>query len=84
MTSPARGGRLVPIKQYVEFVAKYPKDFRDINGSEPNRYPYYQESIWNSEGGSVFNVTPEAHMKKIKQMGIECFNEAENAMKFVK
>ena len=84
MTSPARGGLLIPIKQYVEFVAKHPDHFKDNNGSDPNRFPYYQETVWNSEGGSTYNITSEAHMKKIKQMGIECFNEAENAMKFVK
>lgn len=83
MTSPARGGRLVPVRHYAEWVARKPDVFRENNGSDPHRYPYYQQSIWGSEGGSIFNIIPPAHMRKIRTMGAECLHEAEEGLKHV-
>ncbi len=84
MTSPARGGRLIPFKHYVDFVAKSPKRFRNKDGSEPNEYPYYQQVVWASEGGSVFNITPEKHFSKIKKMGNRCHEAALLGLKHAK
>jgi len=58
MTSPVRGGHLIPVRHYAEFVAKNPGRFRENNGSDPDRHPYYQQALWGSEGGSVFDVIP--------------------------
>jgi hypothetical protein len=83
MTSPARGRHLVPIRHYARFVAKDPERYKDNNGSDPNRYPYFQQVIWRSEGGSIFDIVPPAHMRKVRAMGEECLQEAEEAMKTV-
>ena len=42
----------------------------DEYGADPDRYPQYQQSLWGSEGGSIFNEIPPAHMRKIRAMGI--------------
>ena len=87
MTSPARGGRIIPIKHYVEQIAKssgHYDYFKNKDGADPSIFPYYQQGIWNSEGGSIYNITPEIHMQKISQMGVSCFEEAEKAMAAVK
>lgn len=81
--SPARGSHLVPVKHYAEFVALDPERFRDNDGSDPARSPYYQQPIWGSEGGSVFDVIPPAHMRVVRSMGVECLHEAEEALKSV-
>jgi hypothetical protein len=74
---------LVPIWHYARFVAKNPERYKDNNGSDPYRPPYFQEVIWGSEGGSVFDITPPAHMRHVRSMGEECLREAEEAMKTV-
>ena len=84
MTSPVRGGRLVPIPVYAMFSARRPERFKDKNGTDSTRPPYFQEVVWGSEGGSVFNVIPPAHMAKIRGMGDEAFYEAELGIKEVK
>jgi len=84
MTSPARGQSLVPVRRYAEFVAKNPKRYKDNNGGDPTRYPFSTSVIWGSEGGSVFDVIPPIHMKKIRVMGEESRREAEEALKTVK
>lgn len=81
--SPARGGHLVPVKHYADFVAKDPEQFREKDGSDPGQPPYYQQSVWGSEGGSVYDVIPPAHMRKVRSMGVECLQEAEEALKSV-
>jgi hypothetical protein len=84
MTSPARGQSLVPVPLYARFVAKDPKRYKDNNGDDPTRAPYSTGVIWDSEGGSVFDVIPPVHMEKIRMMGEECRREAEDALKTVK
>jgi len=84
MTSPVRGGRLVPIPEYAMFSARRPERFKDNSGVDPTRPPYFQEVIWGSEGGSVFNVIPPVHMTKIREMGEEAFRQAELGIKGVK
>jgi hypothetical protein len=84
MTSPVRGGRLVPIPEYSMFSAKNPARYKDNTGEDPTRSPYFQEVVWGSEGGSVFNVTPALHMAKIKDLGEKSFQEAQLGMKTVK
>lgn len=81
--SPARGSHLVPVKHYAEFIARDPEQFGENNGSDPDRAPYYQQPLWGSEGGSVFDVIPPAHMRKVRAMGVECLQEAEEALKSV-
>jgi hypothetical protein len=81
--SPARGSHLVPVKSYAEFVAREPEQFRDNTGSDPNRPPYYQQPVWGSEGGSVFDVIPPAHMRSVRAMGEACLAEAEEGLKTV-
>ena len=63
MTSPARGGRLIPVYHYARFVALDPDTFEGRDGSELDRTHFYQHPLWNGEGGSVYNVTPPAHMR---------------------
>ncbi|MBI4553153.1 MAG: hypothetical protein HY710_12890 [Candidatus Latescibacteria bacterium] len=81
--SPARGSHLVPVTHYAEFVALDPERFRDNDGSDPDRPPYYQEALWGSEGGSVFDVIPPVHMRTVRAMGVECLHEAEEGLKSV-
>ncbi len=83
MTSPARGGRLIPFKHYVDLVAKKPDSFKDRNGSNPDEYPYYQQVVWASEGGSIYNITPEKHFEKIRRMGIDSYEFALKALPLV-
>jgi hypothetical protein len=83
MTSPARGSHLVPVRHYAEFVARDPGQFRDNNGSDPDRHPFFQQALWGSEGGSVFDVVPPAHMRSVRLMGAQCLQEAEEALKSV-
>ncbi|MGH7150710.1 MAG: hypothetical protein ACREIU_08435, partial [Planctomycetota bacterium] len=80
LTSPARGGRLVPIPTYAAMVALDPARFRENDGADPDRPPHYQESVWGSEGGSVFHELPPAHMRKIRSMGERCLAEAEEGL----
>ncbi|MBI3911831.1 MAG: hypothetical protein HY320_12990 [Armatimonadetes bacterium] len=79
--SPARGSRWVPVKHYAEFVALESERFRDNTGSDPDRPPYYQQPLWGSEGGSVFDVIPPVHMRTVRAMGVDCLQEAEEALK---
>lgn len=83
MTSPARGQSLVPVIRYAQFVAKNAKQYKDNDGADPTRYPFSTAVIWGSEGGSVFDVIPPVHMKKIRLMGERCRREAEEALKTV-
>ncbi len=84
MTSPARGGRLIPFRHYVNFVAKDPGKFKNKDGSEADEYPYYQQVIWASEGGSIFNITPEKHFARIKGMGIQAYEASRKGLELVK
>lgn len=84
MTSPGRGGQLIPVYQYARFVARDPSVFRDRNGAELDREPFYQQPLWNGEGGSIYNVTPPEHMRKVRELGEECWKAAEAALPLVK
>lgn len=79
MTSPARGGRLVPVRHYSEMIARDRERLSD-NGSDHQNPPYYQHPVWGSEGGSVYNVTPVRHMQNIRELGALCLSEAESAL----
>lgn len=83
MTSPARGGRLVPVRHYARMIARRP-ELRGTNGSDGDRAPYYQEAVWGSEGGSVFDTIPSAHMARIRAMGAACSREAAEALRHVR
>jgi hypothetical protein len=79
VTSPARGGRLVPVRHYAMMLAGDPERFVG-NGSEHQRSPFYQHALWGSEGGSVYGVTPPQHMQKIRELGALCLMETEIAL----
>ena len=81
MTSPARGGELVPVRHYARLIADNREWFSDQDGSELLSAPYYQHPLWGSEGGSVYNVTPSAHMRKVLKMGEDCFESADQGWK---
>ena len=83
MTSPARGGRLVPVRHYAESVARDRQRFADRDGSDASRHPHYQHTLWGSEGGSIYNVTPPAHMRSISDMGRRCQAAAEKGLRTV-
>jgi hypothetical protein len=82
-TSPVRGQRLIPIGVYTQYAAASP-GHRDRNGSEYHLPPYAQEAIWGSEGGSIYDILPNTHMRKVRDMGEACLREAELAMKTVR
>jgi len=84
MTSPVRGGRLVPIPEYAMFAGLHPQRYKDKNGTDPTQPPYFTEVVWGSEGGSIFNVLPAAETAKIRKMGEESFREAELGLTQVK
>lgn len=82
-TSPARGARLVPIRHYAAFVARDPDRYRDNDGSDPTRFPFYQQAVWGSEGGSVYDTLPPEHMQAVRRLGGRCRKEAEAALPHV-
>jgi alpha-beta hydrolase superfamily lysophospholipase len=82
-TSPARSG-LIPVDGYAQYVAQNPEHYKDRDGSDWTRPPYKQEVVWGSEGGSLYDVTPIAHMKKVRRMGEECLREAREGLKSVR
>lgn len=75
-----RGQRLISIGVYAQYAAASPRH-RERNGSEHWLPPYQQEAIWGSEGGSVYEVLPNAHMHTVRAMGKACPQEAEVAMR---
>ena len=90
--NPARGATLLPVRHYSRVVAQRGRAFRNNDGSdyqwtlaEANRrlhdHPGEQELIW---GHVDYQVTPEAHMAKIRAMGEACLAEATAAMPRVK
>lgn len=78
-TSPARGGRLVPVRHYARMLARNPKKYAG-NGSDGQRPPFYQHPLWGSEGGSVYNITPLQHMQRVRELGTLCLRETETAL----
>ncbi len=82
-TSPAREARLIPIEHYAAFVARDPDRYRDNDGSDPTRFPFYQQPVWGSEGGSEYNVLPTQHMNDVRALGELCWEEAEAALPYV-
>ena len=82
-TSPVRGRRLIPIGVYVHYAA-HSATHRERNGSEYHLPPYFQEAIWGSEGGSIYDVVPNAHMRQVREMGEACLREAEQIYGFMK
>ena len=80
--SPVRTEPLQPIWHYAAWAAKYPKIFRDQNGSDwraPHDSPmdFHQAVLWRTQGGSSYDVIPPVHMAKIRSMGEECCKQAE-------
>src|SRR5262249_45912959 len=45
------------------------------------QHPGAQELLW---GLGDYPVTPEAHMRRVRRLGKECLDEAEEALKWVK
>ena len=87
--SPVRTEPLLPIWHYAVWAAKYPKIFRDQNGSDwrtPHDSPldFHQAVLWRTEGGSSYDTIPPVHMAKIKNMGERCRAEAEQGLALVK
>lgn len=80
MTSPARGGRLIPVHHYACFVAGDPMALSGRSGSEADHPPYYQQPLWNVEGGSVYAVTPPEHMRSIRLLGAQSWEAAREAL----
>jgi hypothetical protein len=84
LTSPARGGVLLPPRHYARVVAELGEQFRDNSGADgtSNRdHPGAQELMW---GLGDYPVTPEAHMRQVRRLGEECRDEAEQGLKGVK
>jgi hypothetical protein len=82
--SPVRGGMLLPLRYYAKVVARFGDGFRDNSGadfSKNREHPGSQELNW---GLGDYPITPEAHMRKIRQLGEECFHEAEQALRTVR
>jgi len=73
--SPARGAEVIAIRHYAQMIALRSdgENFRNNNGSDYTIPPYQQNLIWEHID---FPVTPEDHMKKIKELGQICENEA--------
>ncbi len=84
MTSPARGGRLIPVTQYARFVARDREALSGRNGSELDRPPFEQQPLWNVEGGSVYAVTPPEHMQSIRALGARSWEAAKRALPLVR
>ncbi len=83
MTSPARGGRLIPVHHYARFLARDASAFAG-DGADADRPPYYQQPRWNVEGGSVYAVTPAEHMRRIRALGAQSWEAARAALPLVK
>ncbi|MCZ6680346.1 MAG: hypothetical protein O7E52_24210, partial [Candidatus Poribacteria bacterium] len=84
LPSPARGSEILPVRYYARVVAKLGDLFRDNSGADYTKnssHPGAQELIW---GLTRYPTTPEAQMRKIRRLGEECFQEADEAMKTVK
>jgi len=79
-TSPAKGATLLPVRHYSETVAKNGDSYRDNDGSDMTKRDA-QELIW---GHIDFQVTPEAHMRKIREFSNVAAKEAEAGLKTVK
>jgi len=90
--SPAKGAALLPLRHYARVVARYGARFRDNDGSVYKQqhdaagaalqgHTGAQELIW---GHIDYQVTPEAHMRKVRQYGATCLREAEAGMPLVK
>jgi hypothetical protein len=92
-SAPPQGATLLPVKHYARVVAEFGDNYRQNNGSDWARYkdprklpirhghPGAQELIW---GHIDYQVTPEAHMRKIRKMGEDCAGAAERGLKTVK
>jgi hypothetical protein len=84
LTSPSRGGVLLPLRHYAQVVAQLGPQFRGNSGADGamNReHPGSQELIW---GLGDYPIMPEAHMRTIRRQGDESFRAAEQALRTVK
>jgi len=84
LASPARGGLLLPMRSYARTVATLGEQFRDNSGADwrKNReHPGSQELIW---GIGDYPVTPEAHMRHVRELGEKSLAAAERALPAVK
>jgi hypothetical protein len=84
LTSPARGGSLVSIKDYAKYAARHPGEYKNRSGADATRPPYTQSAIWASEGGSRFDTLPLDHMHRVRELGEQALKEAKEAVKTVK
>lgn len=83
LTSPSRGSELLPLRHYARVVARHGERFRDNSGADHTRnddHPGAQELIW---GLTRFPITPEAHLRSIRQLGEQCLAEAERGLETV-
>jgi hypothetical protein len=84
MTSPVRGGVLLPVRHYAKVVARLGPQFRENSGADPEKnreHPGSQELIW---GLGDYPITPEEHLRNIRRLGHEARREAEQALATVK
>jgi hypothetical protein len=83
LASPARAGVLLPVRHYAKVVARLGDAYRDNSGADAakNReHPGAQELIW---GLGDYPITPEAHLRTVRQLGETALREAEAGLKAV-
>src|SRR5262249_14382842 len=84
LASPARAGVLLPVRHYAKVVARLGDAYRDNSGADAakNReHPGAQELIW---GLGDCPITPEAHLRSVRQLGETALREAEAGLKAVR
>jgi hypothetical protein len=79
--SPGVADILIPVRYYAEVVAKQGERYRNNDGSILKGGATAQGPMW---GNIDYQVTPEMHMSKMREMGEEALQEAEAAMQTVK
>jgi hypothetical protein len=82
--SPSRAGVLLPVRQYARVVAQLGEQFRDNSGADwaKNRdHPGSQELMW---GLGDYPITPEAHMRHVRQLGAAAHGAATKGLAFIK
>lgn len=68
-----------PVRHYARMIALDPERIVD-DGSDYLRPPHYQHPVWGSEGGSVYDVTPPEHMRRIRELGVLALAHADSAL----
>jgi hypothetical protein len=87
--SPVRTEPLQPIWHYSAWAAKHPNIFRDQNGSDwrvahDSPMDFHQGVLWRTQGGSSYDTIPPVHMAKIRAMGEQCLDHAQQGLATVK